>query len=57
MSFILARFSQFVDVLIAIARDVLFKELFEQTLILSFAFFFLPGRLPKDQGMFSELQA
>lgn len=55
MSFILTVLGQLVDPLVTVARDVLFKELFEQTLILCFAFFFLPGRLPevpRPRGMF-----
>jgi hypothetical protein len=47
MSFILTIFCKLIYSLVAVARDVLFKELFEQPLILCFAFFFLPGRLPE----------
>nr|DAQ55212.1 MAG TPA: hypothetical protein [Caudoviricetes sp.] len=47
MSFILTIFCKLIYSLVAVARDILFKELFEQTLILCFTFFFLPGRLPE----------
>ena len=47
MSFILARFCQLVDVLIAVLWDVLLKELLNQALIFGLPFFFLPAQLPK----------
>ena len=47
MSFILTVLGQLVDVLIAIARDVPFKELFEEPFVFSLALFFLPTVLPQ----------
>lgn len=47
MSFILTLFGKLVDPLVAVARDVLFKEFFEQFLIMLLPFFFLPAQLPE----------
>ena len=50
MSFVLTSFSKYVNTFVAIPRDVILKKSFKEPLILCFAFFFLPRRLPKISG-------